>query len=93
MPIQIDRKEVITVRDDKGTILNNGDPIIIRVGTEDIVCRYVGIISGYFVTHTLEDGKENKYRQGSIASVERISGIRSYPAEPEAVTDIEAEED
>lgn len=93
MPVQIDRREVITVRDDNGTVLGNGDPIIIRVGTEDIVCRYVGIISGYFVTRTLEDGKENKYRQGSIVSVERISGIRSYPAEPEATTDIKAEED
>lgn len=92
MPVQIDRKEVITVKDDKGTVLCKGDPIIIRVGTEDIVCRYVGIISGYFVTHTLEDDAENKYRQSSIVSVERISGIRSYPAEPEAVTDIKEED-
>ena len=93
MPVRIDRKEVITVKDDRGVVLLKGDPIIIRVGSEDIVCRYIGIISGYFVTRTLDEELENKYRQGSIVSVERISGIRSYPAEPEAATDIKTEED
>lgn len=93
MPVRIDRKEVITVKDDRGVVLLKGDPIIIRVGSEDIVCRYIGIISGYFATRTLDEELENKYRQGSIVSFERISGIRSYPAEPEAVTDIKTEED
>lgn len=93
MPVRIDRKEVITVKDDRGVVLLKGDPIIIRVGSEDIVCRYIGIISGYFVTRTLDEELENKYRQGSIVSVERISGIRSYPAGPEAATDIKTEED
>lgn len=93
MPVQIDRKEVITVKDDKGTVLCKGDPIIIRVCSEDIVCRYVGIISGYFVTTTLDDELENKYRQGSIVRVERISGIREYPADFAQKTDNTNQED
>ena len=92
MPVQIEKKEIVTVKDHRGIVLTKGDPIIIRVGTEDVVCRYSGIRNGYFVTETLEDAKENKYRQGSIVTVTRISGIAGYTAEPEVMEAEAAEE-
>lgn len=87
MPVQIEKREIITVKDDNGNVLSNGDPIMIRVQKQDIVCRFIGILNGYFVTQTLADGVENKYRQGSIEKVERISGINSYPEQPAPVTE------
>lgn len=83
MPVQVEKKEIITVKDDRGVVLTKGDPILLRIQDEDIVCRYVGILNGYFVTETLGDAKENKYRQSSIGSVVRIAGIKSY-SDPEA---------
>lgn len=78
MPVQIEKKEIITVKDDTGRVITKGDPIIIRIQMQDIVCRFSGINQGYFVTETLADSIENKYRCASIEKIERISGIRSY---------------
>ena len=79
MAIQVEKKEIITVTDDNGTQLTKGDPILIRCQDQDIVCRYMGMKNGYFVTETLDSTNENKYRTGSIESCRRISGIREWP--------------
>lgn len=79
MPVQIEKKEIITVKDDLGIVISKGDPVLIRIQKKDIVCRFIGINHGYFVTETLSDGIESKYRDSSIESIKRISGIRSYP--------------
>lgn len=91
MPVQIEKKETIIVKDDAGREISKGDPLVIRVQKQDIVCRFAGINHGYFVTETLLDGIENKYRYGSIEKIERISGIRSYP-DPDADLETEAQE-
>lgn len=84
MPVQIEKKEIITVKDDHGIVISKGDPILVRIQNKDIVCRFIGINHGYFVTETLADGIESKYRDASIESIVRISGIRSYPDPDEA---------
>ena len=79
MSIAVEETKVITVKDSKGQELRKGYPIMIRIKNQDIVCRFKAIENGYFVTETLDGQHENKYRQGSIDSCERISGIREYP--------------
>jgi hypothetical protein len=79
MSIAIEETKVITVKDKNGTILRKGDPVLLRIRNQDIVCRYMGIENGYFSTETLVGDQRNQYRQGSIEDCERISGIRSYP--------------
>ena len=75
MSVQV--KEIVTVevRTSDGQVLKKGDPILIRIKKEDIVCQYIGIENGYFVTQTLEDGIENKYRQGSIEVCYKIRPV------------------
>ena len=84
MALNITKTEVINITDDNGQEITKGTPIMLRIKNEDIVCRFVGIKSGYFVTETLDGAHENKYRTGSIESCVRISGIRSFH-EPELV--------
>jgi hypothetical protein len=81
MSIAIEETKVITVKDKNGTILCKGDPVLLRIRNQDIVCRYMGIENGYFSTETLEGDHKNQYRQGSIEDCVRISGIREYPEE------------
>lgn len=81
MSIAVEETKVITVKDSKGQELRKGYPIMIRIKNQDIVCRFKAIENGYFVTETLDGQHENKYRQGSIDSCERISGVTPYPVE------------
>lgn len=39
---------------------------VLRIDTEDILCVFKGIESGYFITETCEDGIRNRYRVKSI---------------------------
>lgn len=73
--ISITETKTITVRDANGNIVNEGDAIRLRIKTEDIVCRFVGLSGGYFVTQTIDRKHENKYRQGSIVECVRIEEI------------------
>ena len=56
----------IEVSDSEGNAMHQGDTIILRIDTEDILCVYKGIESGYFITETCEDGIRNRYRVKSI---------------------------
>lgn len=47
-------------------LMNQGDTIVLRIDTEDILCVFKGIESGYFITETCEDGIRNRYRVKSI---------------------------
>lgn len=80
MGIRIERKEIVTVKDDLENALRKGDPIMIRMQGQDVVCRFMGMKNGYFVTETLDGANENKYRAGSIEACKRISEIREWPA-------------
>lgn len=82
MALNITKMSVIDITDDNGQKIIKGSPIMLRIQNEDIVCRFVGIRSGYFVTETLDGAHENKYRTGSIENCVKISGIRPFP-EPE----------
>lgn len=79
MGIRIERKEIVTVKDDLENALRKGDPIMIRMQGQDVVCRFMEMKNGYFVTETLGGANENKYRAGSIEACKRISGIREWP--------------
>ena len=52
----------IEVSDSEGNAMRQGDTIVLRIDTEDILCVFDGIKSGYFITKTCEDGIENRYR-------------------------------
>lgn len=80
MGIRIERKEIVIVKDDLENALRKGDPIMIRMQGQDVVCRFMEMKNGYFVTETLDGANENKYRAGSIEACKRISGIREWPA-------------
>ena len=58
----------IEVSDSEGNAMRQGDTIVLRIDTEDILCVFVfeGIKSGYFITKTCDDGIENRYRVKSI---------------------------
>ena len=43
MPVQIEKKETIIVKDDAGREISKGDPLVIRVQKQDIACRFAGI--------------------------------------------------
>lgn len=78
MSIQITETKIIDVLDSDGHVIRNGQPIMLRIKNEDIVCRFKEVKNGYFVTETLDGEHENKYRQGSIEKCKRISGIIAY---------------
>lgn len=77
--IEITETKVVEVKDSNGQPISKGDPILVRIKNQDIVCRFKAIANGYFVTETLDGAHENKYRQGSIQHCRHISGIREYP--------------
>lgn len=79
MSLVITKKEIIDIEDSNGQEIYKGTPIMLRIKNEDIVCRFVGINTGYFVTETLDGAHQNKYRLGSIEKCTRISGITPYP--------------
>ena len=56
----------IKVTDSEGNAMHPGDTIILRIDTQDILCEFVGIEGGYFITETCEDGIRNRYRVKSI---------------------------
>ena len=56
----------IEVSDSEGNAMRQGDTIVLRIDTEDILCVFEGIKSGYFITETCEDGIRNRYRVKSI---------------------------
>lgn len=72
MGVQIEKKEIITVRDDCGQVVSPGDFLMMRVGKEDVVCRFKGIEAGYFKTQHLFDDETVKYRNASIESIYHI---------------------
>ena len=42
----------VRVSDSEGNAMNQGDTIVLRIDTEDILCVFKGIESGYFITET-----------------------------------------
>lgn len=64
--ISVNEVSMIEVRDFRGNLMHEGDTIILRIDTEDILCVFKGIESGYFITETCEDGIRNRYRVKSI---------------------------
>lgn len=56
----------VRVSDSEGNAMNPGGTIILRIDTEDILCVFKGIESGYFITETRDDGIRNRYRVKSI---------------------------
>lgn len=56
----------IEVSDSEGDAMHQGDTIVLRIDTEDILCVFEGIKSGYFITKTCDDRIENRYRVKSI---------------------------
>lgn len=77
----ITKKELVEIKDSKGVEIRPGDAILLRIRTEDVVCRFSGLSNGYFVTTTLDKGHENKYRMGSIEECTKIQGIKEYEEE------------
>lgn len=77
--IKVTETKVVEVMDSNGQAIREGDPILVRIKNQDIVCRFKAIANGYFVTETLDGEHENKYRQGSIQHCRHILGIREYP--------------
>lgn len=79
--LSITKKEIIEIQDANGYPIVQWTPILLRIKTEDIVCRFKGLEGGYFVTVTLDNMHENKYRLGSIEKCTRIEGIADYKEE------------
>ena len=82
MSIRVTETKVVEVLDSNGQVLKAGQPIMLRIKGEDIVCCFKKIENGYFATETLDGAHENKYRQGSIEKCECISGIVKAAAKP-----------
>ena len=90
MSIKVTETKIIDVVDSNGNVLKAGNPIMIRIKGQDIVCRYYGIANGYFVTQTLDGEIFNKYRMGSIESCKLIFEVELYD-DHERVADTEME--
>lgn len=78
MALKVNEIVKVEVEASDGQILKEGDAIMLRVSRripEDIVCRFAGLESGYFVTTTLDGQYENKYRQTSIETCYRIKEV------------------
>lgn len=71
----------IEVSDSDGNAMRQGDTIVLRIDTEDILCVFEGIKSGYFITKTREDGIENRYRVKSIKKSKVVKAAASQDAE------------
>lgn len=75
MGIRVNEIKTVEVLTEDGQTLKKGDCIILRIKTEDIVATFQEVNNGYFVTKTLDEQHENKYRQGSIESCYKIKGV------------------
>lgn len=74
--IVVEKKELLTVRDSYGHIVNIGDVVVIRTyRNEDVICTFEGMSSGYILTNTLEGDKENRYRVASISGCRRVENL------------------
>lgn len=71
----------LEVFDSEGKPMNQGDTIVLRIDTEDILCIFEGIKSGYFITKTCDDGIENRYRVKSIKKSKVVKTAASQDAE------------
>lgn len=63
------KKKTINITSSDGVPIYRGTTIIIRAGEEDVICKFVEINNGYFVTETLDrtlPTRQNKYRLGTI---------------------------
>ena len=56
----------IEVSDSEGNAMSQGDTIVLRIDTEDILCVFEGIKSGYFITKTCDGGIEKRDRVKSL---------------------------
>lgn len=65
----------VRVSDSEGNAMNPGDTIILRIDTEDILCVFKGIESGYFITETCEDGIRNRYRR--VKSIKKSKVVKN----------------
>lgn len=74
----------LEVRDSDNNLIGRGCPIVLRIKDQDIVCRFIAIDKGYFVTETLDGEHENKYRLGSIEHCKRISRVVPCPDDDES---------
>jgi len=82
MALKVNEIVKIEVEASDGQILKKGNIIMLRINRrtlEDIVCRYVGLSGGYFVTTTLDRQHENKYRQTSIETCYLIKDVEKIP--------------
>ena len=73
----------VRVSDSEGNAMNQGDTIILRIDTQDILCEFVGIEGGYFITKTREDGIRNRYRVKSIKKSKVIKTASNDAADEE----------
>ena len=51
----------VRVSDSEGNAMNQGDTIVLRIDTEDILCVFKGIESGYFITETCAHRIKNRH--------------------------------
>lgn len=82
MALKVNEIVKVEVEASDGQVLKEGDAIMLRINRrtpEDVVCRYVGLSNGYFVTTTLDGQHENKYRQASIETCYRIKDVEKVP--------------
>ncbi len=73
--ISIETNTTVSVNSSLGTPINPGDKIIIRAGSEDIICKFVEVSKGYFKTTTLDGQQENKYRLSTITESSVVESI------------------
>lgn len=88
MSIKVKEVTTVEVLTTDGVALEKNNSIILRIKTEDIVCRYVGMDNGYFVTSTMDGAKKNKYRPSSIVSCYLYAGARISQQAKEALEEI-----
>lgn len=74
--ISIKEETIKTITDSDGYTIKPGTPLQIRTNRgEDLLCRFVAIEGGYFVTSTMDGAIQNKYRVASIESSKSIKEI------------------
>lgn len=77
--INIEEQKVVHITASDGTPISRGDMLLLRAGDEDVLCRFVEVNNGYFVTETIDKGacqKQNKYRLGTIKKSMVVEDIR-----------------
>lgn len=71
----------IRVYDSEGNTIRQGDTIVLRIGTEDILCDFEDIKGGYFITTTCDGEFWNRYRVKSIKKSKVVKAAASQDAE------------